>query len=80
MSYGCPVACSNTGSIPEVVGDAALFFDPYSKDSIIDSLEIALSEPKVKEALIQKGLDRIQKFSWSKCAKETLSVYEKALQ
>jgi len=80
MSYGCPVACSNTSSIPEVVGNAAVFFDPYSIESIINSLESALFGSGLRETMIQRGFDRIQKFSWGKCAEETLRVYERVLQ
>ena len=79
MSYGCPVACSNTGSIPEVVGDAAALFDPYLIDSMLDSLERTLFESTFREALREKGFDRVKKYSWEKCAEETHKVYEQIL-
>ncbi|MEQ9394242.1 glycosyltransferase family 4 protein [Haliea sp.] len=80
MSYGCPVACSNTSSIPEVVGDAAVLFDPNSTESIMSSLEAVLLDSDFKEAMIKRGFDRIQRFSWRKCAEGTLGVYEQVLQ
>ena len=80
MSYGCPVICSNTSSIPEVVGDAAILFDPYSLESISNAIETVLSNNELRSTLILKGFDRIRKFSWEKCAEETFDVYKKILQ
>lgn len=80
MSYGCPVACSNTSSIPEVVGNAAFKFDPFLIDSISYSLECALFDTESRDAVISKGFSRIKKFSWEKCAKETSIIYEKVMQ
>lgn len=47
MSYGCPVICSNGGSIPEVVSDAALLFDPYSVDSIKEKIQKVMTNEKL---------------------------------
>ncbi len=80
MSYGCPVICSNTSSIPEIVGDAAILFDPYSLESISNSIETVLSNNELRSTLISKGFEQIRKFSWEKCAKETFDVYKKILQ
>ena len=64
MSFSCPVICSNTSSIPEVVGDAGLFFDPYDSDSIAESLQKLLFSSEISEALIARGIERIRSFSW----------------
>ena len=80
MSYGCAVACSNTSSIPEVVGDSAALFDPQSVDSLSETLEKTLFHSDFKRYLIEKGLNRIQQFSWERCAEETLAVYQKVSQ
>ena len=80
MSYGCPVVCSNVSSIPEVVGDAALLFDPYSVDSIKDNIISVLYDHKIRLSLISKGLKQVKNFSWEKCAKETYNVYQKAMK
>ena len=80
MGYGCPVVCSNTSSIPEVVGDAAILFDPYSLDSISNAIETVLTNNHLRSSLISRGFEQIQKFSWKKCADETLDVYKKVLQ
>ena len=79
MSYGCPVACSNTSSIPEVVGDAAIMFDPYSIESMQDSLEKLSLDSSTRESLTSQGFERIKNYSWKKCAGETLDIYKKVL-
>jgi glycosyltransferase involved in cell wall biosynthesis len=80
MNYDCPVACSNTSCIPEIVGDAAILFDPYSIDSIRHNIISILYNDKIKSSLILKGLKQIKKFSWKKCASETYKVYENVLK
>jgi glycosyltransferase involved in cell wall biosynthesis len=80
MNYGCPVACSNTGSLPEIVGHAAILFDPYSIKSMIDNIIFVLYNEKIKSSLIIKGFNQIKKFSWEKCARETYNVYKNILK
>jgi glycosyltransferase involved in cell wall biosynthesis len=79
MSFDCPVICSNTSSIPEVVGDAALFFDPSNSESIRDRIEAMFTSPAQREELIERGRNRIRQFSWETCANETLAVYRKVV-
>jgi len=76
MNMGCPVVCSNTSSFPEVVNDAALLFDPESKEDIKVKLEEIFANVNLKKKLIEKGYNNLQRFSWKKCAEETLSVYK----
>lgn len=78
MSLGCPIACSNAGSIPEVASDAAAYFDQTNIESISDCLESLLSSPSRMKELSVNGLERQKKFSWDKCAMETHKVYEAA--
>lgn len=80
MSYGCPVACSNTSSIPEIVGNAGILFDPYSVDSIRNNIISILYNDKMRLAFISKGFKRIKKFSWEKCSRETYKVYKSVLR
>lgn len=77
FSQKCPVLCSNTSSFPEVAGDAAIFFDPNNIESISKSIEMLINSENLRQTLIEKGNERVQKFSWTKCASETLSVYKK---
>ena len=64
MSFSCPVICSNTSSIPEVVGNAAEFFDPADVNSMVSALEKVLFSSDHASSLIERGLSRIENFSW----------------
>ena len=75
MSLGCPVICSNTSSIPEVVGDAGEYFDPGNIDSIRGAIESVLESQTRRDELIAKGSARCALFSWTRCAEETLNIY-----
>ncbi len=80
MSLGCPVVCSNTSSIPEVVGDAAEMFDPYDESSMRAAVERVVSTPHYAARLVDRGRTRANLFSWDKCAADTLAVYHKVLE
>ncbi len=75
MARGCPVVCSNVSSIPEVVGDAGLYFDPRRPDELQRALETVLSNTSVAQDLSHRGLRRSELFSWSRCALETSRIY-----
>lgn len=75
MSVGCPVACSETSSIPEVVGDAAFLFNPNVIESMVKTLDTALSDREQRQAKIISGYSRFSKFSWKQCAQDTLDAY-----
>ena len=75
MTYGCPVICSNTSSLPEVVGDAAEMFDPVSIDDMRYAIENVVYSTERTGQLKDSGYSRIKMFSWNKCAAETLKVY-----
>ena len=77
MACGCPVVTTLTGCTPEVVGDAALLVDPYDVKQIAGAIEKIISDSSLRAELVQKGLQRSQQFSWERCAKETLKVFEK---
>ncbi|MEI6690149.1 MAG: glycosyltransferase family 1 protein [bacterium] len=77
MTYGCPVASSNRGSLPEVGGDAVVYFDP-DKDMTQVIADI-LSNTRKRNSLVQKGLERVKLFSWEKTASETKQVYEQVV-
>lgn len=80
MSYGCPVVSSNSSSLPEVVGDAAVMFDPHSSEDLLFTIEQVLSSTTFRMSLIENGYKRIEKFSWAKCAEKTLCVYKDLIQ
>lgn len=74
MSYGCPVISSYTSSLPEVGGDACLYFNPLDTKSLITKMEQLIHDIKLRTELIKKGKERIKLFSWEKCAEETLNL------
>ncbi len=75
MTYGCPVASSNATCLPEIYGDAAEYFDPYSRNDIADTLLQIIASKALRTRLTEKGYKRIKQFSWEKMAKETLAAY-----
>jgi len=76
MTLGCPIAAANTTSIPEVVGDAALLFDPRQPDSIATACFQLLTDDDLRQTLIARGRERATHFSWERAADETLRVFE----
>jgi len=78
MASGIPVACSNTSSMPEVAGGAALLFDPYSQDQIESILAALLGDEKQRSRLVAAGRARATTFRWSAVASRTWSVLEQA--
>jgi glycosyltransferase involved in cell wall biosynthesis len=70
---------SNTSSLPEVGGDAALYFDPLDTDSLSTSLSTVLNSKAVRDNLIEKGLKRQQLFSWDKTFTQTTEFYKSLL-
>jgi glycosyltransferase involved in cell wall biosynthesis len=79
MALNCPVACSNASSIPEVVGSAAALFDPTDVDDMRSVLETVLTTESTRNALVELGRVRCAMFSWQRCARETVAIYEKVL-
>jgi len=78
MASDCPVICSKITSIPEVVGDAALLFDPHNPDAIADAMYRALTDEALRRSLVDAGRARCRQFSWERTARETLKVLEEA--
>jgi glycosyltransferase involved in cell wall biosynthesis len=79
MAFDCPVICSNISSIPEVVGEAGEYFDPYNIDSIINAIEKVVYSDNRSNNLKQLGQNRTKVFSWDLCAKQTSEVYRSLL-
>ncbi len=80
MSCGAPVVCSNRTSLPEVVGDAALLFDPDNTGQMVAAIRDVLTNDQLAANLRERSLQRAARFSWRKTAQETLAVYEEAYQ
>ncbi|MBP8591490.1 glycosyltransferase family 4 protein [Candidatus Shapirobacteria bacterium] len=80
MACGCPVVCSNQGSLPEIGGEAVVYFNPYQKGSLEKVLKKVWEDKVLRKKLSQKSLNQAKKFSWQKCARETLNVYQEIIK
>lgn len=80
MQCGIPVITSDVSSIPEIVGDAALLTDPYSIDSISDSMLKLLTDGDEWHKYSLMGIEKAKEYSWLKTASETLGVYERCIK
>lgn len=76
MACGCPVVVSKTSSLTELVGEAGLLVNPLNINDIAENLQSIINNSELREDLIKKGLKQVKKFSWEKCARETLKVIE----
>lgn len=79
MASGAPVVTSNTSSLPEVAGDAAILVDPHCSDAIAGAMKRVLSNPCLRAELSTKGRERAVQFTWQRTARETISIYERVL-
>ena len=79
MARGVPVACSDTSSLPEVVGDAALLFDPREERQIAQQIERLLGDQELAGMLVERGYRRCELFSWRNTAELTLESYRRAV-
>ncbi len=75
MACGTVAIAANSSSLPEVVGDAGLLFDPLSTDELIDQLRFVLDYPSERDRLISAGQTRAKQFSWDKTVAQTVEVY-----
>jgi glycosyltransferase involved in cell wall biosynthesis len=79
MNNLCPIACSNTSCFPEIAGEAAIYFDPDDRDSIVEAILTILSSREVREDLVRLGKNRSALFTWEKTAREHLQLYQSLL-
>lgn len=80
MSLGCPVVCSRTGSMPEIVEEAGELFDPLDVDDMRSAIEAVVDSPERAARLRRLGSSRAQAFSWDRCAEQTYRVYRDLLE
>lgn len=82
MSLGVPVVTSNVSSLPEIAGKAGILVDPYKIEEIAQGMEEVIdlyrNKPEEYKKMVEKGLEQAKKFSWEKCAQETLKVLKEA--
>lgn len=80
MACGTPVISSNRGSLPEVVGDAGLLFDPEDSESLSELILTVINNERLRKELVEKGFNHVKRFSWERTAKGILQSCEKALK
>jgi len=79
MANQCPVISSKTSSMPEVIGEAAEYFDPTDTDDMKRAIENVVYSDSYIKKLQQSGKERLTFFSWNKCSRETLNIYKKVI-
>jgi glycosyltransferase involved in cell wall biosynthesis len=79
MARGVPVACSDRSALPEVAGDAAVFFDPLDQNAVTEAIRRLLRDETLRTELSERGRRRIRLFSWRQTAEKTLATYRRAI-
>lgn len=79
MAHNLPVISSNATCLPEIYGEAAVYFDPLNSTDMATAIDAVISNETTKKRLIKAGQSQIKKYSWEKMAQETLAVYEAVL-
>lgn len=79
MREGTPVAAARGSCLPEILGDAAAWFDPEDADDMARVMRRVFEDEPLRAELSRRGLERVQRFSWKTCAEETRRVYQEAL-
>jgi glycosyltransferase involved in cell wall biosynthesis len=77
MTCGTPVACSDVSSLPEVVGDAALLFDPRDVGAMAAAIEGVLEDGELRQAMVARGAEQVKRFTWARCAQRVLDVLDR---
>jgi glycosyltransferase involved in cell wall biosynthesis len=79
MAFGLPVVSSNKTSLPEVLGQAALYFNPADEKDMQEKIELVIKDEKLRQDLKNRGVEQVKKYSWSDCAQKTLEIYKELL-
>jgi glycosyltransferase involved in cell wall biosynthesis len=79
MRYGTPVAASNSSCLPEILADAAVYFDPTQDDDIARAMRSAFEDEELRALLAERGYRRVARFSWRECAERTYQTYLSSL-
>lgn len=80
MACGTPVIAANASSIPEIIGDSAITFDPFNQQSMYQAILEVMGDPSLQSELISRGIEHIQHFKWTNTIKHTLHVYKEILK
>ena len=80
MAAGLPIAASNRGPMPEVLGESAVFFNPERPDEIENCLRILLEHPQLRQRLADEGYEKAHRYTWKRCAEETFRFLSEVAQ
>ncbi len=75
MAFSCPVVSSNRSCLPEILGDAAVYFNPEKEQDIVNKIKKVIKDDVLKKQMIAKGSQQIKKYSWQKAVEQTLKLY-----
>ena len=75
MAWGTAVLSSQASCLPEVLGPAALYFDPRDQDALLQSMEQILGDKELRDRVVAAGYKQIKKYSWSQMAQEMIRIY-----
>jgi glycosyltransferase involved in cell wall biosynthesis len=80
MAHACPVLSSNRASLPEILGAAALYFNPEDEAEMLEKMKLILNDDNLRQSLINLGQSQAKKYNWWECANETQLVYKQVLK
>jgi glycosyltransferase involved in cell wall biosynthesis len=80
MLNNCPVITSATSALPEVCGDAALYFNPQNEKELYTKMTEVLTQKKISDVLITKGQERIKHFTWDECAAKHIEIFNRVIE
>jgi glycosyltransferase involved in cell wall biosynthesis len=79
MACGCPVVAADVTSIPEVVGEAGILFDPFNPDDMARKIHQVVTDKSLRQELVVRGRDRAKQFSWAKVIKDLENAYQQVI-
>ena len=80
MNFGVPVVASHASCIPEILGDAALYFNPQNANDIAEKIHALMSDSTLKTELRANGYEQTKKYSWEQMAREMLHTYNSTIK
>ncbi len=80
MAYGCPIIAARAGALPEIVGQAGLLVNPKNTDEIAAAMKLMIENQDLREALREKGFQRVKQFSWQKAAQKTVKIFKEVYE
>jgi len=76
MAVGTPVIAARASCLPEIYGDAALYFDPFNPKELAAKIQSVITDKKLRQSLITTGRKQVKKYSWAKMARQTWNIYQ----